>query len=69
MATIDIAGKTYTVSFEFPNGTFYLVGPKGGCPIVAKPYKGSYVFIPAKGKTPIRSAGKMVTATREQLAA
>lgn len=68
--TIEVGRKVYTVKFEFPEtGNFYLEGPKGGCPIVAKKYKESYVFVPLKGKAPIRSAGKMVTATREQLAA
>jgi hypothetical protein len=69
MNTIEVAGKTYTVKFEFPNGAFYLEGPRGGCAIIAKEAKGSYYFYPVRGTSPIRSAGSLVTATREQLAA
>ena len=30
MNTIDLAGKTYSIKGELPNGHFYLEGPRGG---------------------------------------
>jgi len=70
MNTIDVAGKTYTIKGELPNGVFYLEGPKGGDVHFAKPAAGVYMFFRATGGACIKDrAGFAVTATREQLAA
>jgi len=70
MNTIDLAGKTYSIKGELPNGHFYLEGPRGGDAVFAKPAQGVYVFSKARGGSVIHSHdGVMVIATREQLAA
>jgi hypothetical protein len=70
MNTIDLAGKTYTIKGELPNGHFYLEGPRGGDAVFAKPAQGVYVFSKARGGAVVyNNAGVLVTATREQLAA
>ena len=67
--TIELAGKTYSIKGELPNGAFYLEGPRGGDAVFAKATNGAYVFSKAKGGAVIHDAGVLVTATRAQLAA
>jgi len=71
--TIEIAGKTYNVKGELPNGAFYLEGPRGGNAVFAKPASNGdnlYFFYKATGGPSIQERnGFAASATREQLAA
>jgi hypothetical protein len=76
MKSIDIAGKTYTVQGELPNGVFYLDGPRGGSVLFAKPVfdqlsgANVYFFHKALGGSAIHEkSGLIASATRDQLAA
>ncbi len=77
MKTIELAGKTYTVQGELPNGAFYLDGPRGGSVLFAKPVfdqlSGANVYFFHKalgGGSAIHEAnGLIASATRDQLAA
>lgn len=69
--TIELAGRTYSIKGELPNGAFYLEGPRGGSIVFAKPIADNlYTFNPAKACGSLKDArGFAITATREQLAA
>jgi len=71
MKTIELAGRTYSIKGELPNGAFYLEGPRGGSVVFAKPIaENLYSFNPAKASGSIKDRnGFAITATREQLAA
>jgi hypothetical protein len=65
--SINVAGKTYTIKGELPNGVFYLEGPRGGDVHFAKPAGDVYMFFKATGGAAIYHNGMPVTATRADL--
>lgn len=71
MKSIDVAGKTYKVEGELPNGVFYLSGPRGGSVLFAKPAaENLYFFHKALGGSAIHEkSGLIASATRAELAA